>query len=131
MVPPFTPQVVDPETATPPVQTPQPSVTYVVVNPYLGQEPPGMEPVIFAPGIVSDPDYSEYSGTFSPDGSEYFFYRYSRSSGSFLLFNKIIDREWSVPEQFTVTAGYDAFEPHLSSDNQRLYFNWEHPVPSR
>ena len=97
--------------------------------PYLGQEPPGMEPEIFAPGIVSDPAFTEYSGTFSPDGSEYYFYRFSDNSGSRLLFTKYVDGEWTVPEQLAFTAEYGAFEPHVTFDNKRLYFMWQHPAP--
>jgi hypothetical protein len=38
----------------------------VLKGPYLGQKPPGMIPEIFAPGIVSIPDVTEWSGHFSP-----------------------------------------------------------------
>ena len=98
--------------------------------PYLGQEPPGMEPEIFAPGIVSHPDFTEYSGTFSPDGSEYYFYRVSDASGSILLFSKFVEGDWTAPEQLAGTAGYGAYAPHLSFDNQWLFFAWNHPVPT-
>ena len=87
-----------------------------------------MEPEIFAPGVVSSPDFSEYSGVFSPDGTEYYFYRYSPSLKSVLLFSKIIDGNWTVPEQLAVTSEYEAFEPFVTLDNQRLYFAWGYPV---
>ena len=60
-------------------------------GPYFGQEPPGMEPEKFAPGFISSPDLSEYSGAFSPDGSEYYFYRYSRTTEAVLLDSKNVD----------------------------------------
>ena len=41
---------------------------------YLGQEPPGLTPVVFAPGMVST-DGWEIGGTFSPDLKEYYFIR--------------------------------------------------------
>ena len=97
-------------------------------GPYFGQEPPGMEPELFAPEIISSPDFSEYSGAFSPDGDEYYFYRYSPTSESVLLFSKVVDGKWSVPEQLAVTSEYVAFEPYVSMDNQRLYFAWGYPV---
>ena len=28
-------------------------------GPYIGLKPPGMEPVIFAPGLISSPDFAE------------------------------------------------------------------------
>ena len=97
-------------------------------KPYLGQEPPGVEPEVFAPDIVSDPDFSEYSGSFSPDGSEYYFFRFSQTLESRLLFSQVVDGEWSTPEQLAVTAEYIAFEPYVTLDNQRLYFAWGYPV---
>jgi hypothetical protein len=106
----------------------KPSITPQLDSPYLGQEPPGMEPEVFAPGIVSDPDFTEYSGSFSPDGSEYYFSRFSQASESRLLFSKVVDGKWSAPEQLAVTAEYTAFEPYVTLDNQRLYFAWGYPV---
>lgn len=99
-----------------------PTTVLQLNGPYFGQEPPGREPELFAPGIISSPDFSEYSGAFSPDGNEYYFYRYSPSSEPVLLFSKVVDGKWSVPEQLAVTSEYVAFEPYVTLDNQRLYF---------
>ena len=41
---------------------------------YLGQSPPGLTPVRFAPGIVSTPAI-EINGAFRPDFKEFFFAR--------------------------------------------------------
>ena len=87
-----------------------------------------MEPEIFAPGVISSPDFSEYSGAFSPDGKEYYFFRSSPTLESVLLVSNIVDGKWSVPEQFSLTSEYVAFEPYVTFDNQRLYFAWGHPV---
>jgi len=43
-------------------------------KPYLGQEPPGLIPKAFAPGIIST-EYWEYGGVFSPDMKEFYFIR--------------------------------------------------------
>ena len=96
---------------------------------YFGQKPPGSKPEIFAPGIVSDPLFSEYSGTFSPDGSEYYFYRFSANSPSRLFFSKMVNDQWTAPEPCVFSSEYGASEPLLTHDNQRLYFMWECPVP--
>ena len=112
-----------------PTETQAPTPTPQLSGPYFGQEPPGLEPKIFAPGFISDSNLTEYSGTFSPDGDEYYFFRYSRTSPGVLLFSKVVDGKWSVPEQLAVTAEYGASEPHITMDNQRLYFNWDYPVP--
>jgi hypothetical protein len=124
-----TPKPTEVPTPSPlPTESPMPTTVLQLSGPYLGQAPPGMEPEIFAPGIVSDPDHSEYSGSFAPDGSEYYFYRFSPTSESVLLFSKVVDGKWSVPEQLTVTAEHMAFEPYVTLDNQRLYFAWGYPV---
>jgi hypothetical protein len=96
---------------------------------YFGQKPPGLKAEIFAPGIVSDPLFSEYSGTFSPDGREYYFYRFSANSPSRLFFSKMLNDQWTTPEPFAFSTEYGASEPLLTPDNQRLYFMWEYPVP--
>ncbi|WP_262696324.1 TolB-like translocation protein [Kordiimonas aquimaris] len=43
-------------------------------GPYLGQEPPGLTPKPFAPGIVSTKGW-EVGGTFTPDMKEFYFIR--------------------------------------------------------
>ena len=47
-----------------PTKSPIPTTTLQLSGPYLGQEPPGLEPKIFAPGIISDPNFTEWSGAF-------------------------------------------------------------------
>ena len=108
--------------------SPAPTTALKLSGPYLGQDPPGMEPQIFAPGVISSPDFSEYSGAFSPDGSEYYFYRYGPNVDSVLLYSRVIAGNWSLPEQLTVSSEYVAFEPFVTFDNQRLYFAWGYPV---
>ena len=46
-----------------------------VSGPYLGQEPPGLTPIPFAPGIVTTENY-EFSGVFSPDMKEFYLLRH-------------------------------------------------------
>lgn len=45
-----------------------------IESPYLGQKPPGLIPIPFAPGIVSTVHY-EYGGTFTPDMKEFYLIR--------------------------------------------------------
>jgi hypothetical protein len=60
---------------------------------YLGQEPPGTEPVVFAPGIISTKGKFEYSLTMSRDGKEIFF-----SRGSDVMVCRWTDKGWTAPE---------------------------------
>jgi hypothetical protein len=110
-------------------ESPIPVTVLQSIGPYLGQEPPGMEPKIFAPRIISDPDFTEWSGAFSPDGSEYYFYRFSETSKSRILYSKVVDGKWTAPEQLALTAGFDAYQPYVTVDNHWLYFKWNHPIP--
>jgi hypothetical protein len=88
-----------------------------------------LKPEIFAPGIVSDPNSFEYSGTFSPDGTEYYFSRTGDNSQSTLLFSKIENGEWTAPRPCDFTGGYVAGEAHLTFDNKTLYFMWNRNMP--
>ncbi|WP_439637116.1 hypothetical protein [Oceanicaulis sp.] len=61
---------------------------------YLGQQPPGLTPEPFAPGLVSSPGY-EYGGVFSPDMDAFYFIR-GRGEGAaqdFVVF-KYEDENW-------------------------------------
>ena len=61
---------------------------------YLGQQPPGLTPEPFAPGLVSSPGY-EYGGVFSPDMDSFYFIR-GRGEGAaqdFVVF-KYEDENW-------------------------------------
>jgi hypothetical protein len=95
---------------------------------YLGQKPPGTQPEIFAPGIVSTPGFTEWAGTFSPAGDEYYFWRTSDSEHRF-LYTRLVNGSWTAPEDLPAVAEYWASEPHLTFDNTRLYFMWKHPAP--
>ena len=43
-----------------------------IKNPYLGQKPPGLRPLPFAPGIVST-DLYEVNSAFTPDMKAFYF----------------------------------------------------------
>jgi hypothetical protein len=122
----FTPTLTPTSTQLP---THTPTASLQLRGPYIGQNPPGMDAEIFAPVFISDPDFLEYSGAFSPDGSEYYFYRFSESSLSTLFSSRVVDGTWTTPEPLTFTAGDAAYEPYIGFDNQRLYFAWNHATP--
>lgn len=91
---------------------------------YLGQEPPGEVPVVFAPGIVSQPEYTEWSGTFASNDSEYYFYRFSGTSPATIYQSMVVDTAWTDPEPVSFSARYPAYEPCLTYDGAALYFAW-------
>ena len=93
-----------------------------LTGPYLGQKPPGMIPEIFAPGIISTVSH-EFSCCFSPDGNEFYFTRrHSGLNQTVIMICKIVDGVWAEPEVASFTKNEFTFEPFVTPDNKRLYF---------
>ena len=100
---------------------------------YLAQAPPGAEPRVFAPGIVST-GLSERDVAITPDGDEIFF---SQFAGSYtfgaIMRVRRVDGRWQAPEvaPFSGTPGDLDLEPALSWDGAKLYFLSNRPDPPR
>ena len=91
----------------------------VLTDPYLGQKPPGLQPEVFAPGIISDPDYLEYSLTFSLDGKEIYFNR----SGFGVFVCRLGDNGWSTPEKPEFAKVYQVGEVFITLDGKGMLMN--------
>lgn len=89
-------------------------------GPYLGQAAPGKQPILFAPGIVSKAGSRVSACTFSPDGKEFY---YTDQTKACIMVSLWTDQGWSVPAPFSVSAAFRAFEPHVTLDNKRIYWN--------
>jgi CubicO group peptidase (beta-lactamase class C family) len=64
-------------------------------GPYLGQQPPGLTPEVFAPGIVST-ELRDWTGNFTPDMKEYYFTRLdSKNRKSTTVFFKFENNRWN------------------------------------
>jgi WD40-like Beta Propeller Repeat len=108
--------------------SPLPSDIPKLTGPYLGQKPPGMTPEVFAPGIVSTENGREFSGAFSPDGREYYFFRVENGVG-LMLVSRLTGGQWSAPQRAPFDAGYMDREPHITRDGKRLFFCSNRPYP--
>ena len=97
---------------------------------YLGQEPPGQVPVVFAPGIVSTTELYEYGSVFSPDGKE-FFYAVTINSKPQIRCIKFEKNGWSKPMTIIGSDKFEYNDPFLSPDGNRLYFISDQPAPGR
>ena len=93
---------------------------------YLGQEKPGLTPVIFAPGIVST-DLHEFSIAISPKGDEIFFTRMFENNHQSIMVTKLEDGKWTKPEPMPFAEEYPCFEPGFTPDGNKLYFNYWKP----
>jgi glyoxylase-like metal-dependent hydrolase (beta-lactamase superfamily II) len=111
-------------------ETPQfpPGDSTGISGPYLGQEPPGLEPKIFAPGIVSTAGNMEFSCTFSPDGKEFYFTRRKPGEGNQILVSRWTESGWSMPEPASFSGEFGGHEPHIRPDGRKLYFGSSRPI---
>jgi len=93
-------------------------------SPYLGQRAPGLNPEIFAPGIISTKSF-EFAITFSPDGKEIFFSRRPgpQPKGNALMYMKRTDQGWTEPKPAPFSLPrFAEFEPNITPDGKRIFF---------
>jgi hypothetical protein len=97
-------------------------------GPYLGQTPPGSEPELFAPGIVSTGMHTR-DLAMTPEGDEVYF---SIQAGPFatILGSRLVDGVWTEPEvaDFSADPTVGNIEPHVSPDGNRFYFVSNRPA---
>lgn len=91
-------------------------------GPYLGQAPPGAEPALFAPGIVST-GLNERDLAASPDGSE-IFYGIILGQRALIMRTRIEGGRWTEPEvaPFARDLDFCDLEPAFAPDGSRLFF---------
>jgi len=96
----------------------------VLTGDYLGQTPPGAEPVLFAPGIVTT-GMDTRDVAMTPDGNEiYFCVSVAGYSYTAILVSKRIDGRWTEPEvaPFSGNPDWMDLEPFISPGGERFYF---------
>jgi hypothetical protein len=101
---------------TEPVETPAPS------GPYLGETVPGIDPVLFAPGIVSTGMY-ERDIAMTPDGNELYFGLVAAGRTTIAVMRQV-DGAWTGPEiaPFSDDPAVFDFEPAIAADGSKMYF---------
>ncbi len=86
-------------------------------GPYFGETPPGREPKLFAPGIVSCFASLEYTFTSLPTGGEVYF---SRNG---VRVSRLEEDGWTAPALSPLSEEHPrAFEPHVTPDGRKMYF---------
>jgi Tol biopolymer transport system component len=109
----------------------QQSIFPKLTGPYLGQKPPGTVPEIFAPGFVSTESH-EFSCCFSPDGNEFYFTQRNPELGqTVVMVSKLVDGVWTIPDVAPFVEKQFSFEPSVTPDNKRLYFQSGKPIPGQ
>jgi len=99
-------------------------------GPYLGQTPPGITPVIFAPGIVSR-DGSQGKVCIAPDNSEIIFWEREWVHNTSRLLSVICTNGvWGAPVVLPFSQEYINNELALCPDGTRLFFVSNRPLES-
>jgi Tol biopolymer transport system component len=82
-----------------------------------------MTPEVFAPGIISRPDYHEHSSpAFSPDGSEVYWSAHIGPRKQRMFHMKFESGRWSQPEILSFWKDHHGGGPVITPDGKRLVF---------
>lgn len=88
-------------------------------------------PRIFGEGIISTVD-DEQGGTFSPDGTEFYFTKVAAYTTfprhSIICVARFRDGKWSTPEVVPFSGRYLDLPPRLSPDGNKMYFASSRPL---
>jgi Tol biopolymer transport system component len=89
-------------------------------GPYLGQEPPGLEPKVFAPGVVST-GLATRDIAMTPNGDELYF-SVTLGARTMIMVTEQVDGIWTEPEVAPFSGRYLDIEPTISADGQKFFF---------
>jgi hypothetical protein len=94
---------------------------------FLGEKPPGDDPVIFAPGVVST-EKVELNAAFSPDGREFYFTRRGAGRKLAIMVARLSDGGWSPPEVAPFSGVYSDADPFITGDGRIMFFISKRPA---
>jgi len=102
-------------------------VTRIHYGPYLGQDPPGTHPRVFAPGRVST-DLPERDTAIPPGGGA-IFYTVAGASGGTIVFVEKQGGRWRRPYVAPFSGLHSDLEPFFDPRAERLWFASARPLP--
>ncbi len=100
-----------------------------VQGPYLGQEPPGTTPELFAPGIIST-DQEEGCSGFALNGKLFIFRREWDSEDEIYII-ELKDDRWSRSEAAPFSSPYRDKDFTMAPDGKTLLFTSQRPIQNR
>lgn len=99
-------------------------------GPYLGQTPPGKEPKLFAPGIIST-GMNDRDAAFTPDGKEFYYSVFLKLKKQY-MFTIMVSKEengcWTKPDTAPFSGLYTDVEPCISFDGKTFMFCSNRPL---
>lgn len=101
-------------------------------GPYLGQQPPGTTPAVFAPGLISLPDERELNSVYSPDGRIFMFSRTVNGVFKMYFSSQRDDGSWQEPRMAAPSKTYPKHsdvDMAFSPGGEWLYFISDRPLP--
>jgi len=94
---------------------------------YLGLTPPGLEPEVFAPGVISKSGVYEYGSVWSADGRELYF-GVNVGERAEIRTIRWSEGAWTGESVVVGHPDYTFGDPFLSPDGLRLYFISDRPL---
>ena len=91
---------------------------------------PVKTPTLFAPGIISTEEHSEFDLCFTPDGKTVYFTRRIDESPQKIYRTDFQDGAWSKPILASFSTDRDE-TPYITPDGQTLYFGSEREIPGK
>lgn len=96
-------------------------------KPYLGEKAPGIEPVVFAAGIVST-EADELNAIFTPDGREFYFSRRRKDRKYQIMVVRLGGNgKWQAPEVAPFSGRYSDADPFITPDGKMMLFISKRP----
>lgn len=100
---------------------------------YPDQNEPGLTPQLFAPGIISTPDYNERDMAFTPDLAQLYFTRYARAHQLRMTIHTMHKKNeaWTEAEIAPFSGQYPDAELFIDHDGRDMYFISQRPDPTK
>jgi hypothetical protein len=98
----------------------QPEDSVASVWDYLGQQPPGITPAPFAPGIATT-EHSDGCVGFGMDGDLFVFQRFESGVGQIFEMTRR-DGNWSAPAELPFSASFQVGDYSIAADGRTLFF---------
>ena len=97
-------------------------------GPYLGQEPPGFTPELFAPEIFPRALELHSPTLFSHEGTEVYYSPMDGPPNEIMYMHMETDGSWTQPQLVPFSSEYGSGDPTFSPNGERLYFLSWHPL---
>ncbi len=87
------------------------------------------KPILFAEGIISTKENSEFNLTFTNDGKTVYFTRRVGSEKQKIYFSSFENKQWTAPNIASFSTDRDE-TPFITPNGKTLYFGSQRPIPT-